>query len=143
MINKALDWVAKNTGLELLVLHNVIIVKGVGGSGKTYAISRFALGDSKNVMVASVAKQVRDNLSKIFGIAEDSGKSKSIDELMQLILEGKKAEDVVTTHKSKMTNAAPVFTVKDGITFGKAPDGIKTVVIDEYTLTDNLRYAII
>jgi len=48
LINKALNWIKKNSDSKLDVCENTTICRGVGGSGKTFGTTKFNLGEGEN-----------------------------------------------------------------------------------------------
>ena len=147
IINKALAWVAKKTETKIPILDNAVIITGVGGSGKSFAVSRLSVDEANTWLSGPTPSQVT-TLQKLL----PKGTSVQKLELFTTIFGGEKEakeflDDVFFDTKSNTwkSKTDKYFTSIDGLQgnstvrlkksvkvakINKAP---KTLIIDEAT----------
>lgn len=126
LINKALNWIKKNSDSKLDVCENTTICRGVGGSGKTFGTTKFNLGEGENCWLSGPTQFQIDTLQKSL----TKGEGKPLDELFKIMFGGNspKLEDTYV----KLNNKGNIA-LKDGVDLKQIQNPPKSLIIDEAT----------
>ncbi len=124
LINKALEWLAKDSKFD--VAYNTTISTGVGGSGKTFAVARLNVGTGKDCWLSGPAQSQVDNLNK--SLPEGEGKTKQ--DLLSIIFGGTVPSDYWTISREDGSACAKL---KNDLNIQKIDNAPKNIVIDEIT----------
>lgn len=127
-INEALDWIKAKTGSKMDVAHNTSIVTGLGGSGKTFAVTRLNLGTGANTWVSGPTQSQVDNLKN--SLPDSTEKTKA--DLFSAIFGGK-APNIKDLYTAQKENGSTIVNLKDNLGIKKIDNAPKHLVIDEAT----------
>lgn len=124
LVNKALEWLAKDSKLD--VAYNTTISTGVGGSGKTFAVARLNVGTGKDSWLSGPTQSQVDNLNK--SLPEGEGKTKQ--DLLSIIFGGTVPSDYWTVSQE---DGLACVKLKNNLSIQKINNTPKNIIIDEIT----------
>lgn len=124
LINKALDWLGKNSKLD--IAYNTSITLGIGGCGKTFAVARINVGTGKDCWLSGPTQSQVDNLTQ--SLPDGEGKTKQ--DLLSIVFGGTVPTDIYTLVRE---GGIKITKLKDSLDIKTIDNPPKNLVIDEIT----------